>query len=92
MNWYKAVVLLGSLAALSAQGRDEARNKGVPRIGQTAEQVKEHWGAPQRISRQVWQLRCQEQWHYGMPRPMRVVFDCPRGEKGRVVRASQGGR
>jgi hypothetical protein len=48
-------------------------------------QVQKILGEPARISRQIIAHRTLEQWHYGAPHYLRLVFDCPRGEKPTLV-------
>ncbi len=92
-------ILLLALAVIAAaellasdppsEPRRPARAAGPakPLLGSSPEEVKERLGGPPaRVSRQVYQLRCQEQWHYGAPHHLRVTFDCPRGQKPRVTR------
>jgi hypothetical protein len=38
-------------------------------------------GEPARVSRQIFLHRALEQWHYGPPQHVRLVFDCPRGQR-----------
>jgi hypothetical protein len=64
-----------------------AAGPAKPLLGSSPEEVKDRLGGPPaRVSRQVYQLRCEEQWHYGAPHHLRVTFDCPRGQKPRVTR------
>jgi hypothetical protein len=51
----------------------------------TPDQVRDRLGAPLHISRQVHAQRCLEQWHYGPPDNLRLVFDCPRGQVPRLI-------
>ena len=55
-------------------------------VGASPEQIVGLYGAPTRVSRQVYQLRCLEQWHYGAPHHLRVTFDWRRGKKPAVVK------
>jgi hypothetical protein len=42
-------------------------------------------GPPLRTARQIFSHRTREQWVYGPPRNLRLVFDCPQGEKPRLL-------
>jgi hypothetical protein len=48
--------------------------------GQSPAEVRGHLGPPLRVSRQILFGRHLEQWAYDEPRPLRVEFDCVRGE------------
>jgi hypothetical protein len=50
------------------------------RPGMTPEQVREVLGPPRRIGRQIFYQRYLEQWVYDTPRPLRLEFDCRRGQ------------
>jgi hypothetical protein len=86
-----ALALLGlalGAGCLVRAGGDEggiqaARRAAPPRVvpGLAPEQVEQRLGPPPRISRQVFLLRCLEQWHYGAPHHLRLTFSCPRGRK-----------
>jgi len=56
-----------------------------PSFGQEPDVVRKILGPPSRISRQILSHRALEQWYYGPPHHLRLVFDCPRGLKPRVV-------
>lgn len=58
--------------------------------GQTPTEVRALVGPPSRIARQILFRRHLEQWVYDDP-PLRVEFDCPRGEEP-LVRAVIRGR
>jgi hypothetical protein len=51
------------------------------RLGLQMEEVRAILGPPLRKSRQIYSHRAREQWVYGLPRNLRLVFDCKRGEK-----------
>jgi hypothetical protein len=53
--------------------------------GMTPEQVREQVGSPQRIARQFLYHRYVEQWIYDRPVAARLQFDCPRGQKPRLI-------
>jgi hypothetical protein len=52
--------------------------------GLEADQVHARLGQPTRVARQVLAYRCLEQWYYA-PQQLRLVFDCPRGQKPRLL-------
>lgn len=85
-----AVLLLGgSLLAVMPEAprpAGEAGGKARLKVGMTPDEVTKHVGPPARVSRQVYQLRYQEQWHYHRPEPMRLTFDCQRGQKPQLER------
>ena len=54
--------------------------------GQTAEQVRKLLGRPNRVSRQILSDRHREQWGYDRPQPVRLEFECLRGQKARLLR------
>ena len=81
MRWTATTCLLLVLLSLCAF----AEERGNLQVGSAAEEVKQRLGVPARVSRQVYLLRCQEQWHYGAPHHLRVTFDWPRGQKPRVT-------
>jgi hypothetical protein len=78
------VAIMVVLTALSSQL--SALSQAQPAVGQDADLVRAKLGPPARISRQVYQLHAQEQWHYGAPHQLRLVFDCPRGQKPTLKR------
>jgi hypothetical protein len=53
--------------------------------GMTPEQVQQRVGTPRRIARQILSHRYLEQWIYDSPFPIRIQFDCPRGQKPQLV-------
>ena len=66
--------------------RERGEDGAKPLIGGSREEVARRYGAPGRVSRQVYQLRCLEQWHYGAPHHLRITFDWQRGQKPVVIR------
>jgi hypothetical protein len=48
--------------------------------GQSPAEVRARLGPPLRVSRQLLLGRYLEQWAYDEPRPLRVEFNCVRGE------------
>jgi hypothetical protein len=59
---------------------DWARALERLRPGMNLEQVREVLGAPRRIARQILYQRYLEQWLYDTPLPLRLEFDCRRGQ------------
>ncbi len=55
------------------------------RRGMHPAKVRDILREPARISRQIISHRTLEEWHYGAPHYLRLVFDCPRGEKPTLV-------
>jgi hypothetical protein len=94
------MVGLASLTFLSADlpaenGKgDKAPVRAFDKLqrGMTPEQVRQLVGAPKRIARQILYHRYREQWLYDTPFPIRLTFDCPRGQKPELlVLPAQGG-
>lgn len=87
------IVGLGSPTLLSADlpaenGKgDEASLRAFDKLrrGMTPEQVRQLVGAPKRIARQILYHRYREQWLYDAPIPIRLTFDCPRGQKPELL-------
>src|SRR5579859_4833596 len=74
----------GSIALtrfLPAQADQPLAGPNALRKGMDAEEVKKVLGEPARTSRQIFSHRALEQWHYAQPHQLRLVFDCPRGQK-----------
>ncbi len=57
--------------------------------GMTPEQVRQLVGAPKRIARQILYHRYREQWVYDAAVPMRITFDCPRGQNPQLLSYSE---
>jgi len=79
---------LGAGCLVPARGEDrqpppepDKAGAGTVVPGLSPELVRGRLGAPPRVSRQVFLLRCLEQWHYGAPHHLRLTFNCPRGQK-----------
>lgn len=53
--------------------------------GMTPEQVRTQVGSPKRTARQLLYHRYLEQWIYDQPYPVRLTFDCPRGQKPHLL-------
>ena len=72
-------------ARFGADQDEKARFLAKLQRGMTPEQVRNHVGPPQRISRQILYHRYREQWIYEAPVAARLTFDCPRGQKPQLV-------
>jgi hypothetical protein len=55
------------------------------RIGMPMSEVREAYGPPSRIARQVLYRRFLEQWTYDRPNPVIIEFDCLKGQEPRVL-------
>ncbi len=53
--------------------------------GMTPEQVRQRVGPPKHIARQIFYHRYREQWVYDAANPVRLTFDCPRGQKPQLL-------
>lgn len=53
--------------------------------GMTMQQVRNRLGAPKHIVRQILYHRYLEQWIYPDPLPVRLTFDCPRGQNPQLL-------
>jgi hypothetical protein len=54
------------------------------RIGMTQTEVKKLFGEPARVARQILFRRHLEQWVYDGAQPVRIEFNCLRGQEPRV--------
>jgi hypothetical protein len=68
-----------------AQADNPPPGSDALRKGMHAGQVRKILKEPARISRQIIAHRTLEQWHYGAPLYLRLLFDCPRGEEPTLV-------
>ena len=77
---------IAGVAANDEKGQDD-RPRAFAKLerGMTPEQVRQLVGAPQRIARQILYHRYREQWLYDTPAPIRLTFDCPRGQKPELL-------
>jgi hypothetical protein len=57
----------------------------LPTKGMTAAAVRDKYGAPKRLARQIFYRRHLEVWTYDPPHNFQVEFDCPRGEDPTVL-------
>jgi hypothetical protein len=69
---------------LSQTEREQRLSALAP--GLNPEQVQTLIGAPRHTCRQILYHRSVEQWLYDSTFPVRLVFDCPRGQEPRVQR------
>jgi hypothetical protein len=81
----------GLLGATLPRGRTlRADNPPAPApvlsLGIDPDEAQAKLGLPARISRQVFSHRAREQWLYGPPHNLRLLFDCPRGQKPALLR------
>jgi hypothetical protein len=53
--------------------------------GMTPQQVRQLLGAPKQIARQIFYHHYREQWLYDAAVPVRLTFDCPRGQKPQLL-------
>ncbi|MHB1424774.1 MAG: hypothetical protein ACYC3I_16510 [Gemmataceae bacterium] len=91
------VVVLLALAAFgsglarsranAAKDRDRPWNSDFAKLqrGMTPEQVRQRVGDPKHIARQLLYHRYREQWIYDVALPVRLTFDCPRGQKPQLL-------
>lgn len=70
-----------ALIAFALAGGIVAAQEAPVRRGQTAAEVRQRLGPPARVSRQLLFRRHIDQWHYDVPQPLRVEFNCVRGEE-----------
>jgi hypothetical protein len=91
-RWMLALVVLlpfGSPAATVGGNADDeeevARAFAKLEAGMSPEKVRQLVGAPKRIARQILYHRHREQWIYDGPLPIRLTFECPRGQKPRLL-------
>jgi hypothetical protein len=76
-------IALTRLVPVRAENPPEGPN--ALRKGMEPEEAMKVLGEPMRTSRQIFAHRTLEQWHYGPPHSVRLVFDCPRGLKPALV-------
>jgi hypothetical protein len=77
----------GGLADEPQQPPDTARL----RVGMTQAEVKKLYGEPSRVARQILFRRHLEQWVYDGAQPLRIEFNCLRGQEPRVFNFEQTG-
>lgn len=84
MEAHRLVLLL--LGVLFVQDRnDPIRSLAKLERGMTPERVRQLLGAPKHIARQLLYHRYREQWTYEAPMPIRLTFDCLRGQKPQLL-------
>jgi hypothetical protein len=79
---------------LPARADNPRPAQGALRRGLLPDDVIKILGPPPRTSRQIFSHHTLEQWHYGPPHQVRIVFDCPRGQKPTLLhwrKAAQAG-
>jgi hypothetical protein len=87
-RWLAAGLLLALFATGSAAPpRPTASEPGPLRPDMTMDQVRQTLGPPNRVARQILYHRYLEQWVYNPPVSVRAEFDCPRGQRGRLLNA-----
>ncbi len=82
-GWLLALLVTVSSPAAEPKVRtEEDWTRAVEHLlpGMTPDQVRQVLGPPRRIGRQVLYQRYIEQWVYDTPRPLRLEFDCRRGQ------------
>ncbi|HEY7327406.1 MAG TPA: hypothetical protein VH592_07200 [Gemmataceae bacterium] len=87
------LVLFLLLAPLISGGAEFAdKDKDIPKLdlaklkrGMTPDQVRKLVGAPKHIARQILYHHYREQWVYDAANPVRLTFDCPRGQKAQLL-------
>jgi hypothetical protein len=84
VNLARFCLVLAFVALLAGSLASREEKAELP-AGSTPEQVHARLGQPGHVSRQIVADRCVEQWHYGPPHNLRVVFECPRGETPRLA-------
>jgi hypothetical protein len=85
-----ALVLFRSAVAGLGDGAGTDREAALPSFaklkrGMTPEQVRGIMGAPRHIARQIFYHRYREQWIYDASVPIRLTFDCPRGQMPQLL-------
>ncbi len=74
---------------LTASGRADDADKpaDLSRLhkGLTQAQVRQFLGPPNHVARQILYRRYLEQWVYDGPNPVRIEFDCVRGNKPQII-------
>ncbi len=68
---------------------DPVPDFGKLKRGMTPEQVRQLVGAPRQIARQILYHRYREQWIYDTAVPVRITFDCPRGQNPQLLSYSE---
>lgn len=84
------LVVFGSVAARFGEHTDKDRKDLMPpfaklKPGMTPEQVRQIVDTPKHIARQILYHRYREQWTFDAPTPIRLTFDCPRGEMPQLL-------
>ena len=66
-------------------GEEPVRDFAKLERGMTPEQVRQRVGPPNRVARQILYHRYREQWIYDAPVPVRLTFECLRGQKPQLL-------
>jgi len=87
------LILLNPGVAGSREPADWEREEAPPSFGKikrgmTPKQVRGIVGPPKHVARQIFYHRYREQWLYDTPTPVRLRFDCPRGQKPQLLSPS----
>ena len=64
---------------------ERARRLAAVEPGLSPDQVRRLIGAPRSVCRQILYRRCLEQWQYDSTFPVRLEFDCPRGQEAHLL-------
>lgn len=82
MRWTSPFFVFVALTLASRSlARPDLRPPRPLPIGLSDQEVRQRLGPPEKTSRQILLHRSIEQWHYEAPRPLRLTFDCERGQK-----------
>lgn len=85
------LVTLSPCQPVTEAGPADKDNEDAPRPfaqlkrGMTPQQVRQLVGAPKHIARQIFYHHYREQWLYDAASPVRLTFDCPRGQKPQLL-------
>ncbi len=94
--WPTLTVALTFLVTACALGDDLNKPQRTPdapklRVGMTQTDVKKLFGEPSRVARQILFRRYLEQWVYDGAHPLRIEFNCLRGQEPRVFNVDEAG-
>jgi hypothetical protein len=94
--WQTLAVAVTFLVAACALADDLGKPQRPPDatrlyVGMTQAEVKKLHGEPSRVARQILFRRHLEQWVYDGAQPLRIEFNCLRGQEPRVVNFDQAG-
>jgi hypothetical protein len=82
LRFFAACWIVG-LAAGAQPHPDVPASEKIARLrkGMSPADVRQLLGKPPRVARQILYQRHREQWLYSEPEPIRLDFDCPRGQE-----------